>query len=317
MDKQNRFRGCLLGLAAGDAVGTTVEFSPRGTFTPLTDMVGGGPFRLKPGQWTDDTSMALCLATSLVDIDGFDGRNQMERYCRWWQEGYLSSTGECFDIGNATSEALARFQETGEPMAGSDNPRKAGNGSIMRLAPIPMFFFSSWVIADPLPDFEVMLEELGQWAISSSRTTHGAAECLEACEWYARAIVRALYDQSKEEILLADGDMDLGCESIQDIAQGKYRTKTRDEISGSGYVVKSLEAALWCFDQTDSFREAILMAANLGDDADTTAAVCGQIAGAFYGESGIPKDWLGKLAQVDLIRQLSDRLMGELLEQLT
>ncbi len=298
-------------------MGTTVEFAPRGTFTPLTDMVGGGPFKLEPGQWTDDTSMALCLATSLVAIDGFDVRDQMDRYCHWWQEGYLSSTGECFDIGNATAEALARFRQTGEPMAGSDNPRKAGNGSIMRLAPIPMFFFSSWAIADPLPDFEVMLEELGQWAISSSRTTHGAAECLDACQWYARAIARALYDQTKEEILLADREMSLDCDSIRDIAQGQYRTKNRDEISGSGYVVKSLEAALWCFDQTDNFRDAVLMAANLGDDADTTAAVCGQIAGAFYGESngerGIPREWLDQLAQVELIRELSDRLMGELL----
>ncbi|MEM9770147.1 MAG: ADP-ribosylglycohydrolase family protein [Cyanobacteria bacterium P01_D01_bin.73] len=317
MDKQNRFRGCLLGLAAGDAVGTTVEFKPRGSFAPVTEMVGQGPFGLEPGQWTDDTSMALCLATSLVTIDGFDARDQMDRYCRWWQEGYLSSTGECFDIGNATAESLARFRETGEAIAGSENPRKAGNGSIMRLAPIPMFFFSSWAIADPLPDFEVMLEELGQWAISSSRTTHGAAECLDACQWYARAITRALYDEGKEEILLADRDMSLESDSIRAIAQGEYRTKTRDEISGSGYVVKSLEAALWCFDQTDNFRDAILMAVNLGDDADTTAAVCGQIAGAFYGESGIPADWLAKLVQVDLIRELSDRLMGELLDQIT
>ena len=313
MDKQNRFRGCLLGLAAGDAVGTTVEFASRGSFEPLTDMVGGGPFGLEPGQWTDDTSMALCLATSLVEVDGFDGRDQMTRYCRWWQEGYLSSPGQCFDIGNATRSALAKFQTTGDPWAGSEDPHSAGNGSIMRLAPIPLFFFSSWAIADPLPDFEVMLEELGQWAASSSRTTHGAAECLEACQWFARAIVRALDDQSKEEILLGDREMELDCPAIQAIAQGKYRSKTRDAIEGAGYVVKSLEAALWCFDQTENFRDAILMAANLGDDADTTAAVCGQIAGAYYGESGIPTPWLSKLAEVDLIRGLSDRLMGELL----
>ena len=309
----NRFRGCLLGLAAGDAVGTTVEFAPRGSFTPLTDMVGGGPFGLEPGQWTDDSSMALCLAESLVERDGFDPLDQMERYCRWWQEGYLSSNGRCFDIGVTTAAALGQFRAMGDPMAGSVDSRKAGNGSIMRLAPVPMFFVSSWAIADPLPDFEVMLDELGQWAMSSSRTTHGAAECLEACAWFARAIARALEGASKTDILLADREMPLDCPSIRAIARGEYRDKSRDEIQGSGYVVRSLEAALWCFDQTDNFRDAILLAANLGDDADTTAAVCGQIAGAFYGESGIPEPWLTKLAKVELIRDLSDRLMGELL----
>ena len=141
MATQNRFRGCLLGLACGDAVGTTVEFKARGTFEPVTDMVGGGPFKLKPGQWTDDTSLALCLATSLIERDGFDPLDQMERYCRWQREGYLSSTGECFDIGNTTASALHKFKATGEPYAGSTDSWAAGNGSIMRLAPVPKFFF--------------------------------------------------------------------------------------------------------------------------------------------------------------------------------
>src|SRR5512143_1568103 len=118
----DRFRGCLLGLAVGDAVGTTVEFMPRGSFRPLTDMVGGGPFHLKPGQWTDDTSMALCLATSLVECRGFDARDQIERYWDWYQNGSLSSTGRCFDIGNATLQALQHYKETGEPFSGSTDP---------------------------------------------------------------------------------------------------------------------------------------------------------------------------------------------------
>ena len=100
MTAKDRFHGCLLGLAAGDAVGTTVEFRPRGSFEPLVDMVGGGPFGLEPGQWTDDTSMALCLAESLVELGAFDPRDQMERYVRWWTGGHLSSNGRCFDIGS-------------------------------------------------------------------------------------------------------------------------------------------------------------------------------------------------------------------------
>lgn len=135
MDLRDRFRGCLLGLAVGDAVGTTVEFRPRGSFRPLADMIGGGPFQLRPGQWTDDTSMALCLATSLVECNGFDALDQMERYCKWADSGYLSSTGACFDIGNTVASALRRFRQTGNPFAGSSDPYSAGNGCIMRLAP--------------------------------------------------------------------------------------------------------------------------------------------------------------------------------------
>ena len=158
---QQRYQGCLLGLAAGDAVGTVAEFKPRGSFPPVTDMTGGGPFRLQPGQWTDDTSMALCLADSLIACGGFDAADQMSRYVRWWREGYLSSTGACFDIGNATRDALSRYRDTGEPFAGSTDPYSAGNGSLMRLAPAPLFFASD-------PELAIRM------SAESSRTTHGA-----------------------------------------------------------------------------------------------------------------------------------------------
>ncbi|GIW79224.1 MAG: ADP-ribosylglycohydrolase [Gemmatales bacterium] len=295
-DQQNRFRGCLLGLAVGDAIGTTVEFCPRGSFEPLTDMVGGGPFRLQPGQWTDDTAMALCLATSLVEKGGFDARDQMERYCLWQEKGYLSSTGVCFDIGNTVASALRRFRRTNEPFAGSTDPYTAGNGCIMRLAPVPMFYF---------PD----IDAAERFAAESSRTTHGAGECLDASRLFARMIVRALLSRPKEEVVLADRDSFTGAEKIAAIARGDYLQKNESAIRGTGYVVDSLEAALWCFMKTDSFREAVLRAANLGDDADTTAAVCGQLAGAFYGESGIPRPWLDKLAMYQEIGDLAIKLM--------
>ena len=133
---RDRYRGALLGLAVGDALGTTLEFKAPGTFKPITDLVGGGPFGLKPGQWTDDTSMALCLAESLIEKRGFDPKDQMDRYCRWWKEGYLSSTGTCFDIGITVKTALAHYLRSGEPFAGSTDPFTAGNGSLMRLAPV-------------------------------------------------------------------------------------------------------------------------------------------------------------------------------------
>ena len=295
MNRQDRFRGCLLGLAAGDAVGTTVEFRPRGSFAPLTDMVGGGPFHLQAGQWTDDTSMALCLATSLVECNGFDAADQMARYCRWRDEGYLSSNGRCVDIGATVANALARYQRTGNPMAGSTDPYSAGNGSIMRLAPTPLYYF-----ADP--------EAMEQYAAESSRTTHAAVECLDACRLFGRMIYRALQGASKEDLLLADRMNFTGAEKIEAIARGEYLTKGEDAIRGSGYVVQSLEAALWCFHHTDSFEQAILAAANLGDDADTTAAVCGQVAGAHYGVSCIPARWLERLAMRAEIERLAVQL---------
>lgn len=295
MSRAERARGCLLGLAVGDAVGTAVEFRPRGSFPPVTDMIGGGVFDLAPGQWTDDTAMALCLATSLVECGGFDAADQMRRYCRWQDEGYLSSTGRCFDIGGTVAAALRRFREAGEPFAGSSDPRSAGNGCIMRLAPVALFAGDDLALAERL-------------AADSARTTHGAAECVDACRLFARILVRALSGEAREVVLFADAERFRGEPAIAAIARGEYRSKSAEMIRGSGYVVECLEAALWCFANAESYREAILLAANLGDDADTTAAVCGQVAGAFYGEAGIPARWLALLARREEIVALADRL---------
>src|SRR5262245_37765321 len=176
MEKRARYRGALLGLAAGDAVGTTVEFEQPGSFAPVTDMVGGGPFDLRPGEWTDDTSMALCLAESLIARGGFDPVDQLARYVRWYREGHLSSTGSCFDIGNATAAALHRFERTGDPYCGSADPHSAGNGSLMRLAPAPLAYAGDPVAA---------IERAGE----SSRTTHGTATAVDACRYFGALLV--------------------------------------------------------------------------------------------------------------------------------
>jgi ADP-ribosyl-[dinitrogen reductase] hydrolase len=290
-----RMRGCLLGLAVGDAVGISVEFARRGSFTPLTDMLGGGPFHLKPGQWTDDTSMALCLASSLVERRGFDARDQMERYWDWYRNGAFSSTGRCFDIGGTTLQALQRYKESGEPFSGSTDPYSAGNGSIMRLAPVAMAYY---------PDRDM----IWHYAAESSRTTHGALECLDACRLLGDILYQALSGAGKADVLLSTDPQRLASRKIQSIARGEYRAKPEDKIRGTGYVVEALEAALWCFWTTDSFEGAILKAANLGDDADTTAAICGQVTGAFYGESGIPPRWLQLLAMREEIGELANKL---------
>lgn len=290
-----RYRGALLGLACGDAVGTTVEFKPRGSFQPLTDMVGDGPFHLKPGQWTDDTSMALCLAESLLSKNTFDAADQMGRYLNWWRWGYLSSTGDCFDIGMTVSQALSQYQQTGQPFAGSTDPFTAGNGSLMRLAPVVLFFF---------PD----VQQIRQFASDSSRTTHAAPEAIECCQLFAELIANALFGTCKSELCRLPRSA-FTEPKVAAIARGDYLAKSVNDIRGSGYSVESLEAALWCFHHTDSFTAAILQAANLGDDADTTAAIVGQLAGAYYGVRAIPAHWLEILHDGEEIAATADRLL--------
>ncbi len=293
MDRQDRASGCLVGLAIGDAVGTALEFRPRGTFQPLTDMVGGGHFCLKKGYWTDDTSMALCLATSLVECHGFDAMDQMTRYCDWYDNGYLSSIGNCFDIGTTVLSALRRFLKTGDPYSGMTAAWTSGNGSIMRLAPIPIAYANDRSLAI-------------DYAMQSSKTTHASPLCLDACGWFADLMVNFLLGHPKDALL--QSTYCAQTEPLQQLQQCHFLEKDYRDLKGSGFVVESLEAALWCFWHTHSFEDCILAAANLGDDADTTAAVAGQLAGAFYGYSAIREDWRSHLHWHDHIVQLAGQL---------
>lgn len=300
----HRYRGSLLGLAAGDALGTTLEFQAPGSFEPITDMAGGGPFHLAPGQWTDDTAMALCLAESLVERRDFDPVDQMERYLRWYREGYLSSTGYCFDIGSTVRAALERFERTREPYCGSTDPFTAGNGSLMRLAPVPLFYARNPREA---------VEKAGE----SSRTTHGAKEAVDACRYLAALIVGAVNGAAKEELLSDHYEPVPGlwredplAPKVAAVAAGSFKRRNPPEIRGTGYVVDCLEAALWAFYHSSFFREGALLAVNLGDDADTTGAVYGQLAGTYYGEDGIPAEWREKIAVREFIETLAEKIFA-------
>lgn len=286
--------GCLIGLAVGDAVGTTLEFKPRGTFTPITDMIGGGPFHLKAGEWTDDTSMALCLAQSLIRKKGFDPKDQMNRYFNWYQMGYMSSNGECFDIGNTVSSALLDYEKTGLPFSGARGELSAGNGSLMRLAPIIIFYKNN-------------IEEALFYAGESSRTTHGADECIDSCKAFTSIILEVFSGKNKEEAIV-NCNYQATTQKVRNICQGDFLKKSYEQITGSGYVIESLESALWCFFHSKSFADAILLAANIGNDADTTAAICGQISGAYYGLSGIPEHWKSKLVMYSEIQGMASNL---------
>ena len=295
-----------MGLAVGDALGTTVEFRQPGTFHPVEDIVGGGHFGLNPGEWTDDTSLALCLAESLIERRGFDPADHLTKYVRWYREGHMSATGECFDIGGTTSEALERFESTGNPYSGSTDPSRAGNGSLMRLAPVPLFY------ARNAGNLVEAVERSGE----SSRTTHGARTAVDACRYMGALIAGAVNGASKED-LISERYSPMGggyweehplIGEVDEVADGSFKRRNPPQIRGRGYVVASLEAALWAFHNGDSFREGCLLAVNLGEDADTTGAIYGQLAGAFYGEESIPRSWRLRLAHRLLIEYFADRL---------
>ncbi len=193
---------------------------------------------------------------------------------------------------------------TGNPYAGSTHPRSAGNGSVMRLAPVPLFFAHEPKLA---------IEKSGE----SSRTTHGLRVAVDACRYFGAMLVGAVSGASKDDLLSERYTPVKSCwekeplvDEIDEVAGGSFKHRDPPEIKGSGYVVKSLEAALWAFCRSASFEEGCLMAVNLGDDADTTGAVYGQIAGAFYGQVGIPTPWLNKLAKIELIRDYADRVQA-------
>lgn len=293
----DRASGMLLGLACGDAVGAAVEFKPRGSFPPVTDLLGGGKFRLAPGEWTDDTSMALCIADSLLACNGFNAADRMARYKLWIDTGYRSCKPHPIGIGKTVLQALMRYHRSGEPFCGSSDPASAGNGALMRLAPIPLYYAND-------------LAQTRHFALESTRTTHAAPECLAASELFAALLHHALHGR-----LTPGGPLPVTPDaawpaSIQALAAGAFRDKTYEALKGSGYVVESLEAALWCWDRAASYEEAILLAVNLGDDADTTAAICGQLAGATHGLSGIPARWLGQLVRYEELRDLAAQLVS-------
>ena len=300
-----RYRGALVGLAAGDALGAPYEGMAPGSFGPVEGMAGGGPHGVKPGEWTDDTSMALCLAASLTECQGFNPRDQMDRYLRWKNEGYMSSTGRAFGMGGTTRAALERYEQSGDPNAGLSDPQTAGNGSLMRLAPIPMYMFLDGARAKEL-------------AAAMSRTTHAAAEAVDACRYLTGLMIGAFRGEPKDNLL---GDhyspvynywffpqMTLA-KSVGAIARGEYKEKQASDLPASGYVVDTLEAALWCFHRTNNFRDGALLAVSLGNDTGTTAAVYGQLAGAYYGLDAIPAEWREALAHRAMIEELAVALL--------
>ena len=306
---RDRYLGAMLGLAAGDALGAAVQYCAPGSFAPLGDLLGGGPFEMPRGGWTDETAMALCLAESLIERGGFDAADQVARYVRWQREGYLSSTGHCVGITATVARALATAQWSGKRFAGSHDPARNDKDALTRVAPTVLYF-----LAEPAAAIE--------YATEAARITDQSPLVLDACRYFAALLVSALQGATRQQVLNPDERVQaLWSErplkpAIAAIAAGSYRRKAPPDITGGGGVVEALEAVLWALERSQSFREGALLAVNLGLDSDVTGALYGQLGGALYGVSAIPGGWRKALLKHDLIEQITDRLLAASLEKL-
>ena len=302
-DPRNRCRGLLLGLAMGDAIGQAARGQRPGTVATSAELVGGGPFGLPAGAWTDKTAMALCLAESLVARNGVDAADQLRRYQQWQKEGRWTSTGRCVGISPATTRALATAQWTGNPFAGSHDPARADAEPLARIGPAVAFG-----LANP--------REAVESAVSCARITHQAPLTLDAVRYFAGLLAGALAGASKEVLLAPHFSPVPGLwdsttlkKRVQDVAAGSWRrSKPRAIVIGEHAAAGALEAALWAFERGNSPGECLGVAASLGGDADITAAIVGQLAGAHYGATALPKAWRAMLARGDEIEAMADAL---------
>lgn len=271
----DKIAGSVLGLAIGDALGAPVEFTPRGEFPFVEGYLEGGRFNLPAGAWTDDTAMALCLADSLIHNGGLDAEDLLRRFCNWAEYGENSSTGISVGIGQNTLRVLGDFKRTGRLEAEAFGAKTDGNGSLMRLTPAVCFASHD-------------LETAMHLAAAQSRTTHASPIAEECCRFTAGLIFKLLrgadYETAKADMLAVGWSEEL-TEAIGFALAGVDDAL----IPSGGYVLDSLRASLWCVENTNSFENAVLLAVNLGDDADTTAAITGQIAGAIHGYTAVPQ----------------------------
>ncbi|RZI80533.1 MAG: ADP-ribosylglycohydrolase family protein [Rubrivivax sp.] len=290
----DRAKGCLLGLAIGEAIGSAVEYLPRGGFDEVTGPRGGGPLNLAPGEWTDGTAMALCLGRSLIGSETVEQYDFMSRLAAWLTQGEHTVHGQAMAVGDTTRAAIERFLQDDEPSAGPVDGASAGNGSLIRLAPLALFSRGDGGLAR-------------FWSGKQSRATHGTLECLDACELFAAQLVDALAGADKAAAT-RPRVMQLAPNALA-INGGDWKTKSKGQIRSSAYVIDTLEAALWAIWRGANFRDAVLRAVNLGGDAAGLGAVAGQLAGALYGASGIPAEWLALLARRDEIEQMAADLL--------
>ena len=291
-------KGAFYGNLIGDALGAPVEFMPRDSFPPVTGMLPCDTWGLPIGSFTDDGSMMLCLAASIANAKGNqDPANVLAHYIAWYLEGYMSVNDKCFDIGRTTRQALEDYAAEGILEARTNDEFQAGNGSVMRLAPIPAVFYNR------------PLSEIWAEGAASSKTTHTSPAAVWGCGFWATLTALAIQGKSKADMIAWIRDIPYNPSPMihmypiawKTVLDCRFLTKTRDEVRASGFVVESCEAALWAFFQTNTFAEGACLVVNLGKDTDTVGAIYGILAGAYYGYDGIPKEWLAVLQKPDMV----------------
>ena len=296
---RDRFQGALMGLAVGDALAAHTQFRKPGSFAPVGDLLGGGPFDLPRGAWSDDTAMAMLLAESLLEREGFDANDQVQRYSRWQREGHGSSTGQCVGISASVARALATAQYKRKPFAGSHDPDQMDKDPLSRVAPVVMFYF-----ADATQAIARSAE--------AARITAQAPAVLDCCRLLASMIHLALSGRDKAAILRPPREWWMGASTrpeILTVYDGSYARREPPDITGGGQVIQALEAALWAFNRTDSYRQGAVLAANLGRDSDVVTSVYGALAGAHYGVSAIPGIWRNSLMRQEVVIDTADRVL--------
>jgi ADP-ribosylglycohydrolase len=296
---RERFQGALVGLAVGDALAAHTQFRKPGSFSAVGDLLGGGPFDQPRGAWTDDTAMALLLAESLLDREGFDAHDQVQRYVRWQREGYGSATGQCVGISANVARSLATAVYKRQPFAGSHDPEQLDKDPLSRIAPAVMYFFA---------DVKTAVSR----AAESARLTAQAPLVLDCVRLMAAMVHLALSGRDKAAVLRPSRDLwDTASTrpEVRALYDGSYAHRMPPDITGGGGILQSLEAALWAFHRTETFREGALLAANLGRDSDVVAAAYGQLAGAYHGVSAIPGIWRNSLMKQEVVIDSADRLL--------
>jgi ADP-ribosylglycohydrolase len=296
-DLRARFAGAFMGLAVGDALAAATQERTPGSFAPILEVVGGGVLALPPGAWSDDTAMALCLAESLLERDGFDPRDQMQRYGRWQHSGHLSATGRAVGITPSTIRALALARWQRKLFSGSHDPKQLDPEPLSRVAPVVMFFYGS-------PQMAV------HQACEAARTTCQAPLVLECCRLFAALMCGALAGKAKADIFNPGPEI-LDVSRLRPTVARLVAASSEPRSEGAGGRIDTvLQAALWAFRSTDNFRAGALRAANLGGASDVITCVYGQLAGAHYGVGAIPAAWRANLVHHELIEGFTERLLA-------
>lgn len=300
----NKFYNGIMGLVVGDALGVPVEFRKRDTFI-ITDMTGYGTYNQPPGTWSDDSSLTLATLDSMAKLGKIDPADIMQNFFYWLNDGMFTPYGEVFDVGGGTRRAIARFAN-GKDAAkcGGKTRMDNGNGALMRILPVAM-----------LPDYPEKEADL----LSVAHLTHAHFISDFACRIYAAVVENLMNGMKKEEAVFSGIEKFKGqIESVSMLSDfGKLidlEWLERTFVKSSGYVVDTLEAALWCFLNTNTYRDCVLTAVNLGEDTDTVAAVAGGLAGIYYGcggESGVPDEWIAQIPRRDWIKGLCAELIFE------